>query len=109
MALFYIDAVARHNGYEVNAISLQYAIAARPGWALTESFRALALTYPIALWLLRWLTHDRAPDRQDAVELVTIIDRGQGHASLVNKHHRRRVRLLAANSQLDRLIAWHAR
>ncbi len=95
--------------YEANAASLQYAIAARPGWSITESFRAFALAYPVAMWLLRWCSHARKPERSDAIELVTIMDRGQGHDSLTNSHHRRRTSMLTRNHELERMIVWYAR
>jgi hypothetical protein len=95
--------------FEANACSLQYVIAARPGWAITEAFRALALSYPIALWLLRWFAHGRSPTMADAIEAVTIIDRGQGFDSLTGGQHRRRVAMLAQDEGLERLIAWYAR
>ena len=95
--------------YEANASSLQYAIAARPGWSMVESFRALALAYPIALWILRWCTHDRSPTHEDAIELVTIMDRGQGHEPLSGSQHRRRVSMIARSGELERMIVWYAR
>ena len=95
--------------FEANARSLQYLTAARPRWAVTEAFRALALTFPIALWLLRWCAHGRAPTTADVIETVTIIDRGQGFESLVGVQHRRRVAMLCQDEGLERLIAWYAR
>jgi hypothetical protein len=95
--------------FEANACSLQYVTAARPDWAITEAFRALALSYPIALWLLRWFAHGRSPTTADAIEAVTIIDRGLGYESLAGGQHRRRVAMLARDEGLERLIAWYAR
>jgi lysine-N-methylase len=95
--------------YEANASSLQYAIAARPGWSIIESFRAFALAYPVALWNLRWCSHGRPPTRADAIEMVTIIDRGQGHEPLTGSHHRRRVSMIARSGELERMIVWYAR
>lgn len=95
--------------FEANARSLQYAIASRPGWSLTESFTALALAFPIAMWLLRWCSHGREPTKADVIEVVTIIDRGQGVASLGGPQHRRRVAMIARDAGLEKLIAWYAR
>ena len=94
--------------YEANACSLQYAIAARPGWSIVESFRAFALAYPIALWILRWCSHGREPNLADAIEMVTIIDRGQGQRALIGPNHRRRVSIIARSGELERLIVWYA-
>lgn len=95
--------------YETNAASLQYAIAARPGWSIAESFQAFALAYPVALWILRWCSHNRTPEVTDAIELVTIMDRGQGHDPLIGTQHRRRVSMLAKSNELERMIVWYAR
>lgn len=95
--------------YEANASSLQYAIAVRPGWSIVESFRAFALAYPVALWILRWCSHDRSPTRDDAIEMVTIMDRGQGHEPLIGSQHRRRVSMIARSDELERMIVWYAR
>ncbi|MCB9936641.1 MAG: YkgJ family cysteine cluster protein [Planctomycetaceae bacterium] len=95
--------------YEANASSLQYAIAVRPGWSMVESFRAFALAYPVALWILRWCSHDRSPTRDDAIEIVTIMDRGQGHEPLIGSQHRRRVSMIASSGELERMIVWYAR
>ena len=95
--------------YEANAKSLQYIIASRPTWPITRSFRALALGYPIALWLLRWMAHNREVTLADAIELVTILDRGQGYESLIGKQHMRRLGLMSRDGGLERLVAWYAR
>jgi len=95
--------------FEANARSLQYAIASRPSWSLTESLTALALAFPVAMWLLRWCSHGRQLTKADVIEVVTVIDRGQGVQSLAGPQHRRRIALLARDAGLERLIAWHAR
>jgi lysine-N-methylase len=95
--------------YEANASSLQYVNAARPGWSLVESFRAFALAYPVALWILRWSSHGRVPTSADAIEMVTIMDRGQGHEPLAGSQHRRRVSMMARSAELERMIVWYAR
>ena len=94
--------------YEANAMSLQYAIAVRPGWSIVESFRAFALAYPVALWILRWCSHGREPTKGDAIEMVTIIDRGQGHEPLTGSQHRRRVSMITRAGELERTSAWYA-
>ncbi len=95
--------------YEANAASQQYLMATRRRWTLTESFRATALAYPVGLCLLRWLCGGRTPTPEDAVEVITMIDRGQGFRSLVSGHHRRRISALTATDQLGRIMAWYSR
>ncbi|MCA9122504.1 MAG: YkgJ family cysteine cluster protein [Planctomycetaceae bacterium] len=94
--------------YEANARSLQYVVAARPGWSIVESFRAFALAYPVALWIMRWSANNRSPTNEDAIEMVTIMDRGQGHEPLAGSQHRRRVATIARTSQLEKMIVWYA-
>ena len=91
------------------AASQQYAVASRPGWSLVEKFRALAVAYPVALWMLRYFCGGREPEAGDVIEIVTAIDRGQGYASLIGRQHRRRVSQLAALGELERLVIWYAR
>lgn len=95
--------------YQTNVASLQYTLASRRQWTVCESFQALALAYPVALWLLRWLSHGREPSRDDAIQLVTMLDRGQGLAALCGAQHRRRVKLLNASNAITQLLAWYAR
>jgi hypothetical protein len=95
--------------YETLAVSRQYAVASRPGWSLLARFRATALAYPVALWMLRYFCVGRTPEAQDVIDLVTSIDRGQGYAALTGRQHQRRVSQLSRLEQLDRLIAWYAR
>lgn len=95
--------------FETQLASKQFAVVCRPGWPLVESFRALALAYPVGLWLLRLLSTGRAPLAEDAIDVVTMLDRGQGFARLTNAHHRARVATLARLGGLERLTVWYAR
>jgi lysine-N-methylase len=95
--------------FEAQATSTQYAVASRPGWPLVDSFRALALGYPVALWLLRYFAGETPPARATAIEIVTILDRGQGFGPLLGRAHRRRVRHLVDLQTLERLAVWYAR
>jgi len=95
--------------FETAAASTQYAILDRKRWAITESFRALALCHSMALWIVRLRCRQREPGMEDMVEAVTTIDRGQVCPRLAGWHHRRRVAQLARGGQLPRLIAWYAR
>jgi lysine-N-methylase len=95
--------------FETMAVSLQYAVVTRPDWSLIDKFRALAVAYPAALWMLRYFCGDREPETGDVIDVVTAIDRGQGYGPLVGRQHRRRVSQLAALGQLERLVIWYAR
>ena len=94
---------------ETMASSYQYAMADRAGWSIVESFRALALTFPIGLWLLRWSSAGRDPTAPEAVEIVTALDRGQGYGPLAGSKQRSRLNMLARLGELENLVAWYAR
>jgi hypothetical protein len=91
------------------AVSQQYAVVTRPDWSLVEKFRALALAYPAALWMLRYFCSDREPRADDVIETITAIDRGQGYGPLVGRQYRRRLAQMAALGQLERLVIWYSR
>ena len=93
---------------ETAVASLSYATRGRPGWALVESFQSLALSCAVALWLLRLACPDRPPGADDAVRTVVTIDRGLQYPPLLGRRHRLRVRGLAWNDALARLIVWYA-
>jgi len=95
--------------FEANAVSKQYAIVSRPNWSIIEKFRALAVTYPVALWMTRYFKDKTGSLHTIAIDMVTTMDRGQGHKPLTNSLHRRRVFSLAHHEQLERLAIWYAR
>ena len=81
--------------FEATAASKYYATPGRAGWSLVESFRGLALGYPLALWLLRLSCGGRMPQIEDMIDVVGAIDRGRSYPLLAGRRHRRRVRSLA--------------
>lgn len=95
--------------FEANAASKYYAMMGRSGWSLVESFRALALTHPLALWMLRLVCGNRPPQPEDMIDIVGAIDRAQGFALLAGRRHRKRVKSLARQRELARLVVWYAR
>lgn len=95
--------------FETHAMSLQYALVSRPGWSLVENYRALALSLPVGLWLLRYVCTDRSPTVTDAIDIVTIMDRGQGYAPLISANHRSRIAVFARLQAIEQLAAWYAR
>ncbi len=95
--------------FETMAHSRQYAVLSRPGWSVVEKFRALAIAYPVALWMLRYFSGTNPPTIDDAIDIVTTIDRGQGHGPLAGRQHRRRIAHLASLGELERIAVWYAR
>jgi len=95
--------------FEAMGASKRYAVMMRRRWSLTESFRALALGYPLALWLLRLSGGDRPPTADDMIDVVGALDRGETYAPLAGRRHRRRVGWMDRGSELARLAVWYAR
>ncbi len=95
--------------FEAHAGSYLYAIADRREWSILDSMRGLAILFPAALWLLRWIAANRTPTADDMVNIIVALDRSQGYAPLNTSLHRKRLKLLAADHQLERLIVWYAR
>lgn len=93
--------------YESLSMSRQYAMVGRLGWSVVERLRAAALTWPVAMWLLRYARADHALSREDTFAAITAIDRGQGYAALSGRKHRRRVACLSQLGALDELLAWY--
>jgi len=95
--------------FEAVVASRRYAALDRNRWSIVESFRATALAYPVATWLLRLACGDRPIEVDDVIDVVGAIDRGQGYAPLSGLRHRRRVASLARMNELARLVAWYGR
>jgi len=94
---------------ETSAVSWSYALANRAGWSILESVRMLALTYPVGLWLLRWIAANRSPEPTDLPPIITTLDRAQGYAPLAGRKQRWRLSVLAHGGQLERLVVWYGR
>ena len=94
---------------EMAAHSWVYALANRSGWSIIDSLRMLALSYPTALWLLRWRSAGSAPKPEYMPEIITALDRGQGFAPLAGAKQRHRLQVLARMEELERLVVWYAR
>jgi lysine-N-methylase len=95
--------------FEAAAASAQYAVLSRRQWSLVESFRALALSYAVALWMVRLSCASRPPETEDVEGAVGAIDRGQSYAALAGNRHRYRVNSLTHLGELPGLVAWYAR
>ncbi len=95
--------------YAAQTASHQYLLFGRAGWTLVERFRALALTFPVGMWTLRYFCGSQPPSGDDVLRAVTLLDRGQAVAPLAGVPHRRRITHLARLGELQRLCAWYAR
>lgn len=89
--------------FETHALSKYYAIVGHKR-SLVESFRSLALLYPLGLWLLRLVIGEREPKQDDVVNIVVALERGQGLTGLS-----RAATAMANSQQLESTIAWYAR
>jgi lysine-N-methylase len=89
--------------------ALHYCGGGRFGWSLLDGFRALALTFPVAMWTLRWLSHGRAPTEQDMLHTVSILDRSHYYPLLAGSRHRKRLAALATLEDFEKLLLWYAR
>jgi hypothetical protein len=94
---------------ETNSASFMYAISDRQGWSVVDSIRGLALRFPVALWMLRWLAQGREPTVQDMLHIISALDRSQGYAPLCGSNHRLRLTMLGSKGELERLVVWYAR
>jgi Fe-S-cluster containining protein len=92
-----------------SAASYQYALAGRKNWSIVQSIRALAMTYPIAMYLLRWATAGREATRADVAKIIAALDRGQGFSSLAGPRYRLVLGLLDFQNDLERIAVWYAR
>lgn len=94
--------------FAASAASRSYAILGRADWPIVESFRALAVTYAVALWILRFWCPDREPQAEDTIGAIEAIDRGQAYVMTASAAHRWRIANLS-HGDLPRLVAWYAR
>ncbi|GAB6167361.1 hypothetical protein JCM19992_33610 [Thermostilla marina] len=95
--------------FESLAKTKRFAVAGRKGWALTERYRAVAVSFAAAMWFLRLTAFERPVATDDVVQAVITIERGEGHAPLGSATYRKRLRAVEYRNELGRLIAWYAR
>ena len=90
--------------------SWRYSMLGYRHWPLVEGLRAAALSYAVALWMLRWSAGPNQPPRRgETIPIIAALDRCLGYAILTSARHRRRVALIARNGELERLVVWYAR
>ena len=92
-----------HRYYETQTQSRHFAFL-NPKRTLIASFRCLAITYPIALWMTRLMANGGTPQKSAMTEIVVAIERGQGLSTLPTLANS-----VSESGQLLRLIAWYAR
>ncbi|NLE38095.1 MAG: YkgJ family cysteine cluster protein [Pirellulaceae bacterium] len=95
--------------FETAVLSRRFMMLGRSRWPITDSFRALALSHAIVLWLGRLTSNGREPTVDDAVEAIIAVDRAQGFAPLCGRRHRQRVAGLEYLDQLEVLVSWYDR
>jgi lysine-N-methylase len=94
--------------YHLKVGSLQFCGAASFGMPLWAGFEALAVTYPVILWVARTFT-DR-PRAEAVMQALTIVDDHVGFNRVLAKTRQRlSFRILARSGELSRLIAWYSR
>jgi lysine-N-methylase len=94
--------------YHLKVGSLQFCGPTSFGYPFWEGFEALALTFPILLWVARTM---KDCSRADAVmRALTIVDDHVGfNRVLASTRQRLSFRILARSGELSRLIAWYSR
>ncbi len=93
--------------FETLIASGRYAALGYRGWSLIDGFRAAALSFAVALWLIRWAAGDDLRSNE-IIPIIGGLDRSQGYAPLTGARHRRRVTTLTQDGQLQRLVVWYA-
>ncbi len=72
--------------------------------SLAESFCCLAFTFPMALWMLRWISIGRQPTGEDMIQVVVSLERGIVLPALDSA-----AGYLSSSGDLERLVAWYGR
>ncbi|MBI3466251.1 MAG: YkgJ family cysteine cluster protein [Planctomycetes bacterium] len=98
--------------YRIKLTGLQFFGSTFYDVPLVEGFYGLALTLPVILWIARWLAagaRRRQLSTDDVIVALTVVDHQFGFANVFGfGYARRRVRLLASQGQVERLIAWYS-
>jgi lysine-N-methylase len=91
------------------AASWRYALLGYRDWPLVEGIRAAALSYAVALWMLRWASGLEQVRGKELIPIIGALDRSLGYGPLRGRRHRRRVATIAGTGQLEHLVVWYAR
>jgi lysine-N-methylase len=94
--------------YRIKLSGLQFFGGAFYHTPLLEGFYSLSLTFPAILWIARWLAATAGRDRlatDDVATALTVVDHQWGFAAAFGLTYSRwRVRLLASQGHIERLI-----
>jgi lysine-N-methylase len=94
--------------YHLKVGSLQFCGATSFGFPLWAGFEALAVTYPVILWVAR--TYTDRPRAEAIMQALTIVDDHVGFNRVLSRLRQRlSFRILARTDELSRLIAWYSR
>lgn len=97
-----------HRYYRVKLQGMHFCGPAYYQISLTEGFAALALTYPVILYLARWRAVTRGSGQlmlSDLQEALQIVDHQHGYAEILGTWGaRQRVKTLLASENLERLL-----
>jgi lysine-N-methylase len=94
--------------YVTKVASLQFCGAPCFGMSFWSGFEALALTYPVLMWVRRTFAKD-SPEEAVTKALSIVDDHFGFNRVLGSLRQRFSFRLLARRSELSRLIAWYTR
>jgi lysine-N-methylase len=90
--------------YHIKVGSLQFT----RRFSFWSGFEALAVTYPVILWVARTFAHE--PRAEAVRKALTIVDDHVGFNRVLAKIRQRlSFRILARSGELSRLIAWYSR
>jgi lysine-N-methylase len=95
--------------YTIKVGSMQFCGAPSFGMSFWEGFEALALTYPIILWVTRAFI-PTLPHEQAVMKALSIVDDHFGFNRVLRTLRQRlSFQILARRGELARLIAWYSR
>jgi lysine-N-methylase len=96
--------------YHIKVGSLQFCGVGSFGLPFWEGFEALALTFPVILWVARALAGTERPGAEAIIKALTIVDYQVGFNRVLARWRQRlSFRILASTGELARLIAWYSR
>jgi len=99
--------------FRVKIQGIHFCGAACYNLSLIEGFRNLALIFPVALWLARWLAASDGRDSlqtHDVARAISIADHHHGYSpALGSNNSRLRVRVLSRFDDIGKLCAWYGR
>ncbi len=76
---------------------------------MVEGIRAAALSFAIAMWMLRWASGPGEIRGAELIPIIAALDRSLGFDPLRGYKHRSRVASIAKTGQLERMVVWYAR